>query len=329
MSIKQKKITQFSSLLLLLLSTFFVLQSCQSGKTLGDFVSRDKSVSLNVMSFNIRYGTADDGNNSWNYRDHTVVQVLEDYDPDMVGLQEALHFQIQQILDSLPEYAMIGVGRDDGKTEGEYSAILYKKDLFEVIKHDTFWFSETPQVIASADWGNSITRICTWGHFQYVDSGEQFYLYNAHLDHRSQNSREMSVVLLSDKIQNRDTDDPVIVTGDLNAGERNPAILYLKGKADIVNDETYQNPFPLVDSYRVKHPDATQVGTFNGFEGEMDGEKIDYVFIQPTLEVIKADIIDDSYQGRYPSDHFPVYAVVALSKRDAEEPVKDRSFRKY
>ena len=329
MRVKRKSIIHFTSFLMILLGTHFLIQSCQSVKGLGNIVSGDESAALNVMSFNIRYGTADDGNNSWKYRDHTVVQVLEDYDPDIVGLQEALHFQIEQIMDSLPEYAMVGVGRDDGETEGEFSAILYKKEVFEVLAHNTFWFSDTPQVIASTDWGNSITRICTWGHFQYRDNGEKFYLYNAHLDHRSQNSREMSAVLLSEKIQDRETDDPVIVTGDLNAGERNPAILYLKGKADLVKDQTYQNPFPMVDSYRVKHPDATRVGTFNGFEGETGGEKIDYVFIQPTLEVLKADIIDDSYQGRYPSDHFPVYAVVKIAQNEAEGPDKNRSFRKY
>ena len=121
-----------------------------------------ESITLNIMSFNIRYGTANDGDDSWPNRDHLVFDVLKNHAPDIVGLQEALKFQIDEILENVPGYAMVGVGRDDGDTLGEYSAILYNPARFELKESGTFWLSETPDIIASTSWGNKITRICTW-----------------------------------------------------------------------------------------------------------------------------------------------------------------------
>lgn len=255
---------------------------------------------LTVMSFNIRYGTADDGPDRWEARRELVFEVLRAERPDIVGLQEALHFQIQEILEALPQFAMVGVGRDDGKTEGEYSAILYRRDRFSVESSDTFWFSDTPDVPGSTSWGNTITRLCTWARFA-DKSGPAFYAYNVHLDHRSQRSRERSAALLAERIRSRTPRAPVVVTGDFNAGEDNPAVETLRKLPE-------GGPF-LVDTFRLKHRTEATVGTFNGFElGNTGGDKIDYVFAEPATEVLEATIVRTSRDGRYPSDHFPVVA---------------------
>jgi endonuclease/exonuclease/phosphatase family metal-dependent hydrolase len=261
---------------------------------------------LTVMSFNIRYGTARDGENAWAARREMLFDVLRDQSPDVIGLQEALDFQISEILDALPTYAGTGVGRDDGRRAGEFSAILFKKDRFRVAESGTFWFSDTPAVPGSRSWGNTITRICSWSRFT-DRTGGSFYHFNLHLDHQSQPSRERSTVLLRQRIEARAYSDPVIVTGDFNVGENNAAIVTLTG------GRHPQGPALFVDTYRALHPDGDDVGTFTGFKfGAFSGEKIDYVLVQPGTEVLNASILRTSRDNRYPSDHFPVTARVRL-----------------
>lgn len=260
---------------------------------------------LHVMSFNIRYGTAKDGVNHWSERREMLLDVIRERDADLIGLQEALGFQIDEIVAAAPGYAVIGVGRDDAAKAGEFSAILFKKDRFRVADAGTFWFSDTPEVPASKTWGNNITRICTWARFIDRD-GRGFYHFNLHLDHESQPSRERSTLLLRQRIDARPfPGDPVIVTGDFNVGEKNPALAALVMKGDPAT--------PFLDTYRVLYPDETVVGTFNGFKtGNTNGDKIDYVLVQPGAEVIAAEIIRTSRNDRYPSDHFPVAARIRL-----------------
>ena len=263
---------------------------------------------LHVMSFNIRYGTAKDGVNHWSERREMLLDVIRERDADLIGLQEALGFQIDEIVAAAPDYAVIGVGRDDAAKAGEFSAILFKKDRFRVADAGTFWFSDTPEVPASKTWGNNITRICTWARFIDRD-GRGFYHFNLHLDHESQPSRERSTLLLRQRIDARPfPGDPVIVTGDFNVGEKNPALAALVMKGDPAT--------PFLDTYRVLYPDETVVGTFNGFKtGNTNGDKIDYVLVQPGAEVIAAEIIRTSRNDRYPSDHFPVAARIRLPIR--------------
>ena len=182
---------------------------------------------LTVMSFNIRYGTANDGDNHWTLRRELLVDVIREADADLVGLQEALDAQVAVLLQALPQYGLVGVGRDDGRARGEHAAILYRRDRFRVSDAATFWFSDTPEVVASRSWGNRITRICTWARFVDRD-GQAFWLYNVHLDHESQPSRERSTALLAERIAGRRVPtEPAIVTGDFNVGETNPAIARL------------------------------------------------------------------------------------------------------
>ena len=296
-----------------LCSFALVVALCSSVMAAGPSTPPPGDTSLRVMSFNIRYGTANDGENSWKNRHGMVADVLDRHDPDIVGLQEALLFQIEQIREALPEYVMIGVGREDGKRRGEYSAILYRRDRLGVEESGTFWLSDTPEIPGSITWGNACTRICTWGRFVMKDSGKAFYLFNTHFDHVSQYSRDRSAVLLAERIGGRAHKDPVIVTGDLNAGEDNPAVQYLKGewKRPESGDNPAKNRSPLVDSFRLLHPDASEVGTFNRFAGRSSGPKIDYIFVLPHMKVLEAAILHDNENGRYPSDHFPVIARLA------------------
>ena len=258
------------------------------------------------MSFNIRYGTANDGENHWKNRREMLFDLLKEQNADLIGVQEALDAQLREIAVAVPVYATVGVGRDDGATRGEYAAILFRRDRFHVSDSGTFWFSDTPDVIASRSWGNTITRICTWARLVDRD-GRALWHFNVHLDHISQPSRERSTQLLAERIAaRRRTNEPVIVTGDFNVGEANPAIHTLLRPPD-------GKAAPFVDTFRVLHPDEKTVGTFSGFKfGEINGDKIDYVLVQPGTEVLSAAILRTSRENRYPSDHFPVVARVRL-----------------
>jgi endonuclease/exonuclease/phosphatase family metal-dependent hydrolase len=257
--------------------------------------------SLRLMTFNIRYGTADDGEDRWEKRRDFLVDVINEEAPDVIGLQEALHDQIEFLLSRLPGFASIGVGRDDGKTAGEYSAILYRRERLAVQEQETFWFSDTPTEVASTSWGNRIPRICTWGRFR-TSEGQVLFIYNVHLDHQSQPSRERAAELLRTRVEDRRPRAPYVVMGDFNAGEQNPAVRAITHGA------------LAVDTFRIKHPTASPVGTFTGFTfGRVDGEKIDHIFVSPDITVEDAAIVRTSRDERYPSDHFPVTATVLLS----------------
>ncbi|OGU55931.1 MAG: hypothetical protein A2V66_18155 [Ignavibacteria bacterium RBG_13_36_8] len=268
------------------------------------------------MSFNIRYGTADDGENSWDFRKDIVFEIIKRFHPDILCLQEVLHFQLEEILSALCEYDMVGIGRDDGKTRGEYAAILFLKNRFDTDTTETFWLSDTPEIPGSKSWGNEITRICTFSRFYDLPSKKCFYTFNVHLDHISQISRERSILLVTDKIRNRKYKDPVVLTGDFNAGENNPAVKFLKGESveGEVITPNFTSAFTFTDTYREIHPDKNKVGTFNSFEGNQEGDKIDYIFSLGSYEIISADIIRDSYNGRFPSDHFPITTILKLKR---------------
>ena len=266
--------------------------------------------SVTVMTFNIRYGTAEDGDNHWDRRRDLLFQVIRDENADIVGLQEALRFQIEQIVDAVPAYAFVGVGRDDGRESGEHTAILYRRERLSVLESDTFWFSDTPGQPGSTGWGNRITRICTWARFGDT-GGRPFYVFNVHLDHESQPSRERSVQLLAARIRERAVPgDPVIVTGDFNIDEQNPATKWLLGD-DRALPGAGASGVDLFDTFRVLHPDARGVGTFTGFTfGSIDERKIDYVLAGRPFVAREARIVQTSHGERYPSDHFPVVARV-------------------
>ena len=299
MSTRQKMYCLALTALFLLLTGFMIVSAANAGD--GD---------IRVMSFNIRNGTANDGENHWNLRKEFVVDVIRDYAPDVLGLQEAVRLQLDAFNRQLPEYGEVGIVSDATRHTGQYSAILYLKERFEARESGTFWLSDTPD-IPSKSWGNHHLRICTWVRFVEKQSAQSFYVYNTHMDDGSQPSREKGVQLMMKHIHGQTQPAPFILLGDFNAAEDNPAIAYVQGAGDL----TDHTPVEAVDTFRVLHPDEKTVGTFNGFTGRMSGSKIDYIFVSPEFRTVGASIVRTNREGRYPSDHYPVTAHVRLEQK--------------
>lgn len=260
------------------------------------------------MSFNIRYDAASDadrhGDNRWLVRRQRVADTIRNEQSDLVGLQEVLHHQLEWLREALPEFATLGVGRDDGETQGEYAPVFYRRDCLREVESGTFWFSEQPTTPGSRGWGATLPRICTWGRFVHSASSEAVFLYNLHLDHEAARARVESARLLSDRIQARSSADLVLVTGDFNALETDPPLVFLRSSA---------SPVPL-DTYRHRHQAADADGTYHDFSGIPEG-RIDYILASPGCEILDAAIHRDPVGGGYPSDHFPITASLRVRPR--------------
>jgi endonuclease/exonuclease/phosphatase family metal-dependent hydrolase len=277
-------------------------------------------LNLNVMSFNIRRGTAKDGKNRWIFRRNRVRALLNHYHPDVLGLQEALDFQISEIRTMLPGYEKIGIGNLGG-SKGLHNAIFYDAVRFFPAAQGTFWFSDTPNIPGSKGWGNIIPRTCTWARLIEKESEQAFYFYNVHLDHISQRSRKNSVVLLTQFIHTRPYPDPFVLTGDFNAREKSAPIQYLKGKFPLrmKTKGSVLNPEPLMDIFRVRYPNHRKIATFHGFGRYFFRFKLDYIFVPSSVRVQDAKIIQPQRKKCYPSDHFPLFTHIDLSVISASE----------
>jgi endonuclease/exonuclease/phosphatase family metal-dependent hydrolase len=271
-------------------------------------------LNLNVMSFNIRRGTAKDGKNHWRFRRNRICELLNHYRPDVLGLQEAMNFQISEISTMLPGYEKVGTG-NFGSSKVLHNAIFFNASRFRLSEQGTFWFSDTPDIPGSKGWGNIMPRTCTWARLIEKDSRQAFYFYNVHLDHISQRSRKNSVVLLTQFIHKRSSPDPFVLTGDFNAGEKSAPIKYLKGKIPlrIKKKGLVSNPEPLVDTFRVRYPDHRHVVTFHGYRRLFFRFKLDYIFVPSSVQVQDAIIIHPQWKKYYPSDHFPLFTHIDMS----------------
>lgn len=256
---------------------------------------------LQVMTFNIRYNTPNDGEHAWPHRLERVASTIRFHAADVVGLQEALRGQIDDLAAQLPGYAWFGVGRDDGRDAGEFSPVFYRTDRLDLEDQGTFWLSETPEVPGSKSWDAAITRIATWGRFRDRTTDETLLLLNTHFDHVGQQAREQSARLITDRLAALAGDLPVVVTGDFNVEPDNPAYAtmtaYLRD-AQVVSETPPHGP----------------AGTFYGFTVEM-GEaerRIDYIFVGDGVQVQRYGALADQWNGLYPSDHLPVLAEIAF-----------------
>lgn len=297
---------------------------------------------LKVMSFNLRYGTAQDDENSWKYRKDLMIEMLKKYHPDIIGSQEGLKFQFEYITSKMPEYQFFGVSRR-GTDEDEFSAIIYNSKTLKLIDGDNFWLSETPDVPGSQSWGSSLPRMVTWVLLE-TKEGKRFYHYNTHLDHRSEEARRKSAILIWRKVQraalpvrelagqpalpvkqdgslpgkSSTNDLPVILTGDFNATNESFTWNIFTGKTE------YEGEKPdFIDSWNLANSTKGNAKlTYHGFKGEKAEEnwkertgqslvnrrRIDWILLKGKFRVNLAEIVTYNKDGRYPSDHYPVYA---------------------
>ncbi|HLW09070.1 MAG TPA: endonuclease/exonuclease/phosphatase family protein [Fermentimonas sp.] len=248
-----------------------------------------------ISSFNIRMDTPNDGDDAWPNRKEMVKGIIRFHDLDIIGTQEGFKHQLDDILE-LPDYAYVGGGRDDGKDKGEHSAIIYRKDKYEVIENGDFWFSETPNIPGKGWDATCCNRICSWAKFKVIKTGKEFYVFNSHYDHQGQVARKNSSLLLLEKIKEIAGDFPVFATGDFNATPDSEPI------------QTLSKSGFLLDSYMItKEPPYGTVGTFNSFQLNAPMKnRIDYIWVTSGIEVKKYGVLNDVHYGHFPSDHFPV-----------------------
>ena len=264
----------------------------------------NETFGLRVMTFNIRYGSADDGENAWPHRRDIVMRMIESTSPDVVGLQECLAFQADYLVGKLPHYRWLGVGREaDGG--GEHMAVLYRASAFSPIRTGNFWLSERPDEPGSRSWGAACSRMVTWVEFRHIATGTRSLWYNTHFDHVSEEARTASARMLADTIARSGGGMEVVVTGDFNA----PA-----GFAEpwrILTGSGLRDAWLTAAS---RHGSAV---TYNGFgPPDREGEsRIDWILLSPRIEVRHCESVEYNEGGRYPSDHLPVVADLQLPRR--------------
>ena len=256
---------------------------------------------LYVGSYNIRYLNNDDteSGNSWTARCPVICDQLNFEHPDVFGVQEVLEPQLRDMLQRLDGYDYIGVGREDGKQEGEYAAIFYDKQKLRLLANSQFWLSQTPEK-PSLGWDAACVRICTWGKFEDVMTGLQFYFFNLHMDHVGVVARREAAKLVVERITLLAGDEtPVVLTGDFNVDQ---------------NDEIYTiftQSGRLVDSYATARLRFAENGTFNAYHMERKtNSRIDHVFVSPQFTVDRYGVLTNTYwsdKQRLPSDHYPVF----------------------
>ncbi len=254
---------------------------------------------LKVMSFNVRYPAKSDGANQWEFRRDVLVNAIREKAPDVLGTQELFYEQGQYIVEKLPRYAWFGVSRR-GNHEDEHMGVFYRKDRLKPVDSGNFWLSETPETPGSMSWNVTLPRMVTWALFEIAGSGRRFYYYNTHFAHRptDEDARLRSARLILERIEKLPSGVPFLMTGDFNA----PA-----------GGEVYK---VFAASMREARASAERragpEGTFNGFKGNGSGPRIDWIFFRGRLRAVEAETVTYNEDGRYPSDHFPVFAVFEL-----------------
>lgn len=288
-----QKLYKISFLAFLLLAPFFF---CLGGKTSGE------GTTLKVMTYNIRYDNPGDALNAWNNRKTKLYNVINKNNPDLLGVQEALQNQMEDLKSSLREYESFGVGRDDGKQAGEYAGIFYRKERFEFIEGNNFWLSQTPDKPGIKGWDAACVRIVTWVKLKDKSTGKIIVYFNTHFDHEGKVARQESAKLLSEKIREISGKSTVIVTGDFNA--TNDTDVY-----DIMTSKKYLKDSRVISMIPPQGPDYS----FSGFDiNSPHGGIIDYIFVRNIDKVLNYRIFNDNDGKFFPSDHLPVAVEILL-----------------
>ncbi len=256
---------------------------------------------LTIATYNIRYDNPKDTGNLWIARAPVIASLIRFHDFDIFGTQEGYKNQLDDIINALPQYTYYGVGRNDGKDQGEHSSIFYKKDDFKILRKGDFWLSQTPAKPGLGWDATCCNRICSWVYLQHKASGKKFYFFNAHYDHQGVQARRESSKLILQKIKEIAGIEPVIFTGDLNGSHSSEPY------------QTIANSVILKDTYKeVKYPYVNNA-SHNGFGATKDSTNIiDHIFITKHFIAKKWGVLTDTYHGKYPSDHFPVLAEVII-----------------
>jgi endonuclease/exonuclease/phosphatase family metal-dependent hydrolase len=253
---------------------------------------------LRVLSFNVRYANPRDGANIWENRKDLLMRTVRDADPDLMGTQELLKPQGDDIASALPEFTWFGVGRRGDSTD-EHMGVFYRKDRLTLLNSGNFWLSETTHIPGSISWNMSLPRMVTWGRFR-TKAGKEFILLNTHFAHRAQDeeARRKSAQHIANRIRSMDADLPVVITGDFNA----PA-----------GGETYNILVPLLrDAWKEARKKSGPEGTFHGFSGKPGEARIDWILYRGPWEALESHCLTTHEGSRYPSDHFPILAVFSI-----------------
>lgn len=269
------------------------------------FFSCSKPIYLNVMTFNIRLDHAGDGSNNWQYRKDVAAKVVTLYDVDIMGGQEVLNNQLKDLLERLPGYSAIGVGRDDGIDRGEFSPLIYKNNRFSEEKSGTFWISETPDVAGKMGWDAACNRVASWAILKDKKSGKRIFAINTHLDHMGLTARREGANLLINKINELANGLPVVLTGDFNDLPTSDAV---KNITDITKKGS------LIDSKTIASKVSGSDWTFHDF-GRLPvdkRERIDYIFVSKQVNVLDYETLPDTLNNIFVSDHKPVYTKLSI-----------------
>ena len=258
---------------------------------------------LTVATFNVRFGTAPDGPNSWEHRWPVFAETVAGFGADILCLQEALSFQLVHTRNTLGGYGCVGVGRTNGLPDGgEMVPILWRDDRFELVDAGHFWVTPTPHLVGLRGWDADSIRMTTWAALGVRERpADLFHVFNTHLDNHGAVARLEGAKLLRRRVAALGPHLPVILTGDFNSTDADPPFAEVRAAG-------------LADAYRVANPaaDPRADGTMHEFSGRRDGQRIDWIMVSPHWRVRGSRIVHTSRGRLYPSDHFPVVAELAL-----------------
>jgi len=268
--------------------------------SLGLTSARLGAQTLRVMTFNVRTGIANDGPNDWNHRRDIMVRTIREQHPDVLGTQELNKFQGDYIVSKLPQYVWFGIGRrgDDGD---EHMGVFYRSDRLRVIDSGNYWLSDTPDKPGSITWGNPYPRMVTWALFERKADGRRFYYCNTHFPYRDQDelARTRSAQEILSRLNALPADLPIVMTGDFNSAPDKPDHAVLTSLLD--------------DAWISAGSHGGPEKTFHNFTGIPD-RRIDWILYRD-FRALTAQTVTTQQDDRYPSDHFPVVAVLAWPAR--------------
>ncbi len=268
---------------------------------------------VKAMTWNIRLDTPVDGPDQWKYRRSGLCSLVMEESPDVLGVQEAFHSQLNDIKCRLKGYRYTGAGRDDGKKGGEHSAIFYNRKVLKIVRSGTFWLSETPETAGSKGWDAALPRIASWAEFRHIKTGIFFLVINTHFDHMGETARVESAALLTRRAAQLGNGLPVILTGDFNVtpGHRAYRIITWPENEVVLSDTRERSEADK------EGPELTYVSFDRSREG---GELIDFIFTSLDIQVLSNAITDFRPTGIYLSDHLPVVARLLVPRKVKNNP---------